>query len=533
MKCVERMRKRFFLLLVGCLFITLIAACSSNNNEQGTQSPNSSSGEEKPLKFVYHSLSRDMIMQRDNEMHQWLVENKNVDIDLVADPQGDRILDKLNLMLASEDVPDVLDVENVPGAIEVLQQMGEAGLVISWDEWVAKYPDIVANNDKAYDDAVHRAEDGKLYMLPINHAAQRDVLVADVGPIIREDWLEQVGLSAPTTTDELYEVLKAFRDEIKEVDGRKVIPATFDHYRQFIANAWTENWVKFSDNNETIHFQFNNPDIEEYMVFMNKLYREGLLDQEMIIHQADQYMGKLSAGRVGYSVRVYWDMDTVNRSLKATDPNARFVPAPPLKVTGSSIDPVYSNPSERAFSSVVVSTKFAKDPRNIERLMEYLNWNASQEGLRMLKYGEEGKYYTRNADGLFEVNPEAKEEMESLNNTFLQRTGLDSYNILRLLNPKEEVNPRSEEAQMGIEVWADSVGDPLPLEFQLSTAGPIEQQKWGEMWAELDKWTSRAVFADSEEEARKITKEMLDAFEKNGGRDIVNERLELMKQVNN
>jgi len=536
MSMLKRMGKGLAIGIVSSLLIGILAACSNDKNTAEPSVPaalstaSSEPVQKAPLKFTYHSLSRDVIPQDNNEMYTWLKENRNVDIKAVSDPQKDKMLDKLNLMLASGDIPDVLEFENVPGAIEIAQKMGEAGLVISWDEWMVKYPGLVANNDKAYDDEVHRADDGKMYMLPINLAAKKGVQLADVGPIIREDWLKQVGMSAPTTTDELYEVLKAFKNQIPDVNGKKIIPATFDVFRQYIANAWTKSWVKFGDDG-SLSYQFINPDVEGYMVFMNKLYREGLLDPEMLTQRNDQYMEKLSSGRVGYSVRIYWDMDTVNKALKTDSPETRFVPAPPLKVTGSDITPVYSNPSDRGFNSLVVSTKFAKDPQNLERLMEYLNWNASPEGARILKYGEEGKYYVKNAEGLLEKTLDAKKESEELNNTFTQRTGLEAYNILRTIPiPSEEANPRSEEASLGTQVWAPSIGEPLPLAYQLVPAGPIEQQKWGEMWSELDKWTAKAVYAKSEEETRKVVKEMLAAFEKNGGRDIVNERLKSMSE---
>ncbi|MFC3798935.1 hypothetical protein [Cohnella sp. GCM10012308] len=540
---MQKTRKGLAVGIVTCMAVSMLAACSGKeNNAQSSAPASSSSGtgtasasaqptQQAPLKFTYHSLSRDVIPQDNNEMYTWLKANKNVDIKAVADPQKDKMLDKLNLMLASGDVPDVLEFENVEGAVEIAKKMGESGLVISLDDWLAKYPDLLANHDKAYDDAVYRDKDGKMYVLPINLAAKKGVQLADVGPIVRGDWLKQVGMSAPKTTDELYEVLKAFKDKIPDVNGKKIIPATFDVFRQYIADAWTKSWVKFGEDGKLDSYQFTNPDIEGYMVFMNKLYREGLLDPEMLTQQSDQYMEKLSSGRVGYSVRIYWDMDTVNKALKANSPETRFVPAPPLTVTGSSVQPVYANPSDRSFNSLVISAKFAKDPANVERLMEFLNWSASPEGTQMLRYGEEGKYYVKNAEGLLEKTDEANKESAELNNTFLQRTGLDAYNILRIIPiPSVEANPRTEESKLGTEVWAPSVGEPLPLSYQLVPAGPIEQQKWGSMWSELDKWTAKAVYAKSEEEARKVTKEMLEAFEKNGGRDIVNERVKSMSE---
>ena len=45
-------------------------------------------------------------------------------------------------------------------------------------------------------------------------------------PFINKKWLDELGLEVPTTTDELVEVLKAFRD--KKPEGRTdVIPMTF------------------------------------------------------------------------------------------------------------------------------------------------------------------------------------------------------------------------------------------------------------------------------------------------------------------
>lgn len=41
---------------------------------------------------------------------------------------------------------------------------------------------------------------------------------------IRTDWLEKLGMDVPQTTDELYEVLKAFKEQDPGQTGGKVIP---------------------------------------------------------------------------------------------------------------------------------------------------------------------------------------------------------------------------------------------------------------------------------------------------------------------
>lgn len=527
---MKKFSKVLVLMLAVCLVVS-IAGCGDSDNTskdstaQASTASTSAVQKEEPLKFVYHIFHGDKTPEPDNEMHKWLLENKNVDIQYEAELAGDKIVDKMNLMLAGGEVPDLMSAENFTSVVEIAQKMGEAGLVAPVDEWVAKYPDLVKYTDAEYIDAVYRdKKDQKLYFIPINNASNPTFMKPDVGPIVREDWLAQVGMKAPTTPDELYEVLKAFRDKIPDIDGKKIIPATFDGFRQFIADAWTKSWFNLSDE-KTLTYQFMDPAIEDYMVFMNKLYNEKLLDAEFITQQNEAYMSKLASGRVGYTVRIYWDMDTVNKTLKANNPSTRFIPSPYIRVPEKGFTPVTANPSDKAFSSFLISAEFAKDQRNMERLMEFLNWNASDEGILRLQFGDEGKYYTKNAEGLLEMKPEVKKENDQPNNTLLQRTGLQLYNILYMKpETSPEVDPRSEEAKMAYDIWKEALA-PMPLEYELTTPGPIEQQKWGAMWAELDSWTAKAVMAKSEEECRKAVKEMLKAYETNGGRDIVNERL--------
>lgn len=523
-------------LLVLVLLVSIVGCTGSNNKDKGAETPAPSSGASpssaepnpEPLKFTFHTLVGGPL-QDNNEMLQWLKENKNIEIDYVSDKAGDKIAEKLNLMLAGGEVPDVMEIENYDAALAVVKKMGEAGLVIAVDDWLQKYPDLIKYSDPKYNDTVFRnKKDGKFYLIPTNYAANELVKKSDVGPIIREDWLKQVGMEAPKTPDELLAVLRAFKEKIPDVDGKKIIPASFDGFKQFIADAWTKSYYDLSEDNQSLTFQFMDPRIEEFMVFMNKLYREGLLDPEMFAQQPDQYMQKLASGRVGYTVRVYWDMDQVNASLKAANPETRFVPAPVLRVPGNPM-PVYASANPRAFNGLVISKKFAEKGDNLQRLMDFLNWNSTSEGTRFLKFGPEGKYYEKNAEGLFTLKQEFVAERDKENSDFVPKTGLNVFNLLRTFNvPIEEANPRSEEASMGT-IWDEAKIKSDPLPFLLTVPGPVETQKWGQMWSDFDFWQAKAITAKSEEETRKFTKEMLQAFETNGGREIVNERLQSIK----
>jgi ABC-type sugar transport system, periplasmic component len=456
-------------------------------------------------------------------MYKWLKENMNVDINVSCffDSDYTKTYEKMNLMLASGEIPDVVSVLTGKG---IENKWGEAGLIIPMDDWMKKYPDLVKNADSKYDDVQYRDQkDGKMYIIPTQITDNTDSKTCDVGPFIREDWLKQIGMQAPTNTDELYAVLKAFKDKIPDVNGKKIIPATFDDYRSFVFFAWT-HFIKWYDSNtRKFNWFFMDPEIENYMVYMNKLYREGLLDKEMFTDKFEQYQEKLGSGRVGFTTRVWWDMDTANKALKTIDPNARFIASPPLRVPGKDFVAMGATESPAAYTGIAVSAKFARNERNLERLMEFLNWESSSEGTLKLETGDEGQYYTKNDKGQLILKPEYNAELKKQNSTFYADTGLKYYDMMKMVIPDMANPDMTEESLASMSVWKESVGTFIK-EISMTPDGPLEQQKLGGLIGEFNKWSAKAIYASSEDECRKLTQEMLKAFETNGGRDITNEK---------
>lgn len=525
------------LCLVLAVFLLSLAlmGCTGVQNTGQTESETvttkateaTAAAKEEPLVIEYLSLLGGTLPEENNFIYNWLKENKNIDIrlNLVSEKQTDR----MNLMLASGEIPDVVNILTSSTANPIVNKWGDAGLIIPVDEYIAKYPELVKFSDEKYNRAVFGNEkDGKLYMIPTNYNGIMERIQPNVGPFIREDWLSLVGMEQPKTMDELYRVLKAFKEKIPDVDGKKIIPATFNTYLQVLIYSWTRNYFDVTPDGKSLSFQWNNPAVEDALVYLNKLANEGLLDMEILTQTQEQYEAKLASGRVGFTVGIHTWMDNANKVLKQNNPSTRFVPNYPVRVEGKKM-PVYATPTSHAYCGITISAKFAKNPKNIERLLEFLKWNMSDEGACILIYGPGDDFYEKNAEGLLQLKPEYMEETSKPNNTFYQRTGLRNYYNLMSYNPvpSVEVNRRTEESQMA-GVWKEAwltEQTPAEIAMQLTVAGSKEKEKWGAMWSEFEKWKAKAIYAESEEECRKAAKEMLAAYETNGGRDIVNERL--------
>lgn len=131
---------------------------------------------------------------------------------------------------------------------------------------------------------------------------------------INKTWLDNLGLSVPTTTDELYNVLKAFKEKDANGNGdpNDEIPFCSGDYASIqdmlygafgIGTRGTHNMVvDWDDNNNCIRLIGTSDGYKEYLEYLNKLYTEGLLDQETFdmgktwnVKQADDRVGLFGA----------------------------------------------------------------------------------------------------------------------------------------------------------------------------------------------------------------------------------------------
>lgn len=526
------------ILLIAVLLATSALGCAAKKQidqpettaETTQEAETPETKKEEPLKVEYLQIHNTypVLPETDNAMYEWLLENKNIDINF--NNVSDKHEDKMNMMLASGEFPDVVSILTGTQHIDIMNKWGDAGYVIPMDEWFQKYPSLLRHSDPEYNKMMYAdKKDGKMYMIPGHPAANKELMMHPIGPIYRKDWLQKIGMEVPRTTDELYEVLKAFKEQIPDVNKKKIIPATFNVYKQFLGYAWTRTWYTRSQDFKELTWMFMNPEIEGYLVFMNKLAREGLLDKEIFTHQDDQYKSKLVEGRIGFTLTLHPFLDDANKALREKDPNSIFIPGPILVVNGKPV-PEYITSSKGMFTGLCVSKKFAENKRNLERLMEFLDWNATDEGIKMLTMGEEGQYKIKNDKGLYVNKPEVEEEINKPNNTFEQRAGIKYYNLLM-----DSIIPRIDdpgylpETTLAQPLWKEATGGE-DLIFNLAGTGSVWNEKWGVMWSEFAKYEAKAIFAKSEEECRKVVSDMFKAYETNGGRDIVNEKLKLLEE---
>ena len=242
------------------------------------------------------------------ETLNYIAEKMNLEIEWIvvgADGWDERI----NLMLSTNDLPDII----MKGTIPNLSAAIEDGQVIALDELMEYYSDGIKPLLEEYPgvDISSRASDGKLYTLPgIN--TLRPNLTSHRNLWINQQWLDNLGLEIPTTTDELLDVLRAFRDEDANGNGNASdeIPyaiedsgATHSGRVDIISGLfglyYNMGYENIQLEGDTVSFLKNTDEWKEVLQYMNTMYTEGLMDNEVYTQTGDMSIAKISSGNVG------------------------------------------------------------------------------------------------------------------------------------------------------------------------------------------------------------------------------------------
>jgi len=115
---------------------------------------------------------------------------------------------------------------------------------------------------------------------------------------VRTSWLEKLGLEIPTTTEEFYEVCKAFVEQDPNGNGKKdeigILggSAWGKNPMVYLMNAFTyanPDKAYFAVENEKIVSSFTKPEWKEGLEYMNMLVTEGLLDPLTFTQDGTQF----------------------------------------------------------------------------------------------------------------------------------------------------------------------------------------------------------------------------------------------------
>jgi len=305
------------------------------------------------------------------------------------------------LLLASGDLPDAF----FSRALTESDVINNTELFVPLDDLIQRYaPNIQAMfKDDPVMERVARAADGKIYGLPAKmpHRPQSSGVWG-----INADWLDKLGLPMPTTTEELYTVLKAFKERDPNGNGlADEIPASFlgdvTDSNRGLANFMcpfgivpTGGW--YSVKNGKVLFIAVETGYKDAVAYLHRLYREGLLDQELFTQNRNVLAAKANPPK-GQSEIVGLSGQWSRMTHFGVDRVEHYPLVMPLK--GPNGDQYWNTSSSLAVTKYMF--EITRDCKHPEIAMRWIDAIYDQTTSLEMFFGPEGKTWTANADGTY------------------------------------------------------------------------------------------------------------------------------------
>lgn len=379
--------------LAFAMAASLMTGCGGSSGEasgsSGATGEAAAASEERITVKVFRSKQAHEVSCDQMDVFKVMGDMFNIDFEF-DNPPNENYTERLNLVMMETELPDV--IMEIP-MTDVLKY-GEAGVLLPLNDYIENdMPNLKAEIDKR--DGVMKAltySDGNIYYLPM-----LDEKPAGNTPyLVRQDWLDALNMERPVTIEDW----EAYWEGIKTTDlngngQNDEIPFSayeIERLRNFCV-AWGVVDDFYTDPNDGGKVKYGpiEDGYRDALTWMNEMWNKGYIDEEIITMDYSSFSPKLAQNIVGSTAGPLGGMLAAqNQTMQASVPGFQMAATePPLGEAGVQIHTTIDLVPRAVVGATITSTC-----KNVDRVVEWLDYMYSPEGQMLLNMGIEGTHYT-------------------------------------------------------------------------------------------------------------------------------------------
>ncbi len=326
-------------------------------------------------------------------LHAYLLENFKINL-IVEEYNSENWKTQYTLMFAEDNLPDI--VCNTGMTFAEFNERANEGYFLSLNEYLPLIPNLLALFEEypSYRQQMTNT-DGNIYGLSQLTTINQN---APARGFIDERWLENVGMEVPRTVDELYEVLKAFKEQDANGNGDPddeipmYLSSDYNNRNntfRIIANAFgifadTPISKLVVDDEGNLFAPWVTDNWKDLMKFLHQLYEEELIDTNYVVRTSDEFKQMVVEERVG----IFGANAPFAQAGKQMEYDANFQYFHPM--TSDYVDQTTLVLTSGASTSVSFAMNAKINPEKATRLCELINWIYTADGAFGVGMGVQG-----------------------------------------------------------------------------------------------------------------------------------------------
>ena len=402
-------KKLLCLLMAAVMTASVFTGCGDSKKESGadtsTDADAADDGEIKEFTAFFAVPGSEI--NDDNEIQQIIAEKTGAKVKETW-LTGQTAEEAVGTLIAGGEYPDFVD----GGSQSV--QLYQAGALVALDDYIEKYPNIKELFTEQEWDQL-RQDDGHIYWLPQFsniYGEEKECTHNDEAFWIQTRVLKWADYPEIRTMDEYFDLIESYNEANPTMeDGTANIPYTIlcedwryfclENAPQFLDGYPNDGSVIVDPKTETV-IDYNTTDTAvAYFKKLNEEYKKGIVDPESFTQTYDEYIAKISSGRVLGMIDQWWDFAyTGYDAIKAAGLDKQGCSYVPLPIT---IDRSVKNQWHNSGGVLNVSSGLAVTTscEDAEGALQFVNDLLGQEIHDLRFWGEKGVDYEVNGDGTY------------------------------------------------------------------------------------------------------------------------------------
>ena len=405
-----RVKKRAFQVLSAAMAAVMVAGCAGTTATEATKTA-AAAGKgnyDEPMTFDFYDVAANYQGTQAGWFAKVVKDKFNIELNMIS-PQvaGNGIY---QTRCSTGNLGDIVVLERTD-----FTDCVKAGLIKDISADIKNYPDLMTYNDQitVLNKALPENKDGKIYGIPCQMtntsptSYSQDVIKSS--PLLRWDLYTELGRPEIKNTDDLLDILeKMMKAHPTNNAGDPAYPLSL--WKDWdggdgmlgIANVtqlttWYGEIIKGSNilKPDNTFIPVNSKDGAYYKMlhFLNDANRRGIVDPDSGTQDWNTACDKMKTGRV-YLMWYNWQVGFWNTQDRLKDGTAFIYTPIKDQIYYADADTYYGSGRVFAVGSQVDDAKY-------QRIMDFLNWYASPEGLNYQHIGLKGFNYTVGSDGKY------------------------------------------------------------------------------------------------------------------------------------